>query len=284
MDPQAAKQRGRIDYSLGHYAFWSAVFGPASDRLVDTAGVSPGMRVLDVAAGDGNTALAAARRGATVIAVDITPAQVRRGRTRTEAEGVTVQWVEGDEDRLPFPDVSFDCALCTFGIEGPLDTAVDEMFRVVRRGGVIGFTEWTGEGVVGALWEPLLGFASPDAEHQQDADDWGNEDRVRSRLSKHSSVIDLRRQVLQARFESVDRFCTDFWQNDPEIRALDAELAPHQRSVLRSQLRRLIADRNKAPDRGLVLELNYLLTVAHKRKRGTRASRAGYHPQRDTGK
>jgi hypothetical protein len=77
-------------------------------------------------------------------------------------------------------------------------------------------------------------------------------------------VIDLRRQVLLARFESVDRFCTDFWQNDPEIRALDVVLAPDQRSVLQSQLRRLIADRNMAPGRGLALELNYLLTVAHK--------------------
>jgi SAM-dependent methyltransferase len=159
------------------------------------------MRVLDVAAGEGNTALAAARRGATVIAVDITPAQVRRGRIRTEAEGAMVRWAEADEDRLPFRDVSFDCALCTFGIEGPLDAAVDEMFRVVRRGGVVGFTEWTGEGVVGALWEPLSGFASPKME-QQETDDWGNEDHVRSRLSKHASLIDLRRQVLQGRFES----------------------------------------------------------------------------------
>jgi len=263
MDPQAAKQRGRIDYSLGRYSFWSAVFEPTSDRLIDAAGVSPGMRVLDVAAGDGNTALAAARRGATVIALDITPAQVRSGRLRTEAEGAAVQWVEGDEDRLPFLDVTFDCALCTFGIEGPLDAAVDEMFRVVRRGGVVGFTEWTGEGVVGALWEPLSGFSSPNVE-QQDTDDWGNEDHVRSGLSKHASVIDLRRQVLLASSESVDQFCTDFWQNDPEIRALDAVLAHDQRSVLRSQLRRLIADRNTAADRGLVLELNYLLTVAHK--------------------
>ena len=227
-------------------------------------GCVAGNAVLDVAAGDGNTALAAARRGATVIAVDITPAQVMRGRIRTEAEGAMVRWAEGDQDRLPFRDVSFDCALCTFGIEGPLDAAVDEMFRVVTRGGVVGFTEWTGEGVVGALWEPLSGFASPDAEQQQDADDWGNEDGVRSRLSKHSSVIELLRQVLLARFESVDRFCTDFWQNDPEIRALDAVLTPDQRSVLRSQLRRLIADRNTAPDSALVLELNYLLTVAHK--------------------
>jgi SAM-dependent methyltransferase len=264
MDPQTAKQRGRIDYSLGRYSFWSTVFGPASDRLVDTAGVSPRMRVLDVASGDGNTALAAVRNGATVIALDITPAQVRRGRLRTEAEGAAVRWVEGDEDRIPFPDVAFDCALCTFGIEGPLDAAVDEMFRVVRRGGVVGFTEWTGEGVVGALWEPLSGFASPGTEQQQDADDWGNEDRVRSRLSKHSSVIDLLRQVLLARFESVDRFCTDFWENDPEIRALDPVLTPDQRSVLRSQLHRLIAERNTAPESGLVLELNYLLAIACK--------------------
>jgi ubiquinone/menaquinone biosynthesis C-methylase UbiE len=154
MDPQTAKQRGRIDYSFGRYSFWSTVFGPASDRLVDAAGVSPAMQVLDVASGDGNTALAASRLGATVVALDITPAQVRRGRLRTEAEGAAVQWVEGDEDRLPFPDATFDCALCTFGIEGPLDAAVDEMFRVVRRGGVVGFTEWTGEGVVGLFGNP----------------------------------------------------------------------------------------------------------------------------------
>jgi SAM-dependent methyltransferase len=263
MDPQAAKQRGRIDYSLGRYSFWSAVFEPTSDRLIETAGVSPGMRVLDVAAGDGNTALAAARGGAMVIAVDITPAQVRRGRMRTEAEGAMVQWVEGDEDRLPFRDVSFDCALCTFGIEGPLDAAVDEMFRVVRRGGVVGFTEWTGEGVGGALWEPLSGFASPKME-QQDIDDWANEDHVRSRLSNHASLIDLRRQVLQGRFESVDRFCADFWQSDPEMRALDAVLTPDQRNVFLSRLRRLIADWNMATDGRLVLELSYLLTVAHK--------------------
>jgi ubiquinone/menaquinone biosynthesis C-methylase UbiE len=263
MDPQTAKQQGRIDYSLGRYAFWSAVFEPTSDRLADTAGVSPGMQVLDVAAGDGNTALAAARRGATVIAVDITPAQVRRGRRRTEAEGAAVQWLEGDEDRLPFPDVSFDCALCTFGIEGSLDTGVDEMFRVVRRGGVVGFTEWTGKGVVGALWEPLSGIESPKVE-KQDTDDWGNEDHVRSRLSEFASLIDLRRQVLQGRFESVDRFCTDFWQSDPEMRALDAVLAPDERAVFLSQLRRLVADWNTETDGSLVLELSYLLTVAHK--------------------
>ena len=108
------------------------------------------------------------------------------------------------------------------------------------------------------------GFASPKME-QQETDDWGNEDHVCSRLSTHASLIDLRRQVLQGRFESVDRFCTDFWQSDPEMRALDVVLAPDQRSVLRAQLRRLIADGNIATDGRLVLELSYLLTVAHKR-------------------
>jgi SAM-dependent methyltransferase len=237
MDPREAREQARIDYSLGRYSFWSAIFEPSSHRLVDVAGVSLSTRVLDVAAGDGNTALAAARRGATVMAVDITPAQVRRGRVRTQAEGSTVQWVEGDEDRLPFQEGSFDCALCTFGIEGRLDAAVDEMFRVVRPGGVVGFTEWTGEGFVGALEGLQASFASGREERHDGADGWGNERFVRSRLEARASLIDVSAEMLHCRSESVDRFCADCWRSDPEMRALDQVLSSDRRLAFQSQLR-----------------------------------------------
>ena len=264
MEQQTASQGAGIDYSLGRYSFWSSVFEPSSELLVDVAGVSPNMRVLDVAAGDGNTALAAARRGATVTAVDITPAQVRRGRMRTEAEGATVEWVEGDEDRLPFPGGSFDCALCTFGIEGPLDAAVEEMFRVVKPGGVVGFTEWTGEGVVNGLEELHSSFAFPEKERHPATAGWGSEDYVRLRLKPHARLVDTSPQVLQGRFESVDRFCADIWRSDPEMRALDEVLSPDGQRLFLSQLRRLVADWNSATDGSLVIDLNYLLSVAHK--------------------
>lgn len=147
MDRETAQWPETIDYSLGDYSFLSSIFEPSSQVLVDAAGVSTDMHVLDVAAGDGNTALAAARRGAAVTALDISPAQLERGRKRTEAAGLAVQWVEGDADRLPFADGSFDCALSTFGIdEGNVNRVVAEMLRVVKPGGVIGITDWTREG------------------------------------------------------------------------------------------------------------------------------------------
>ena len=134
-------------FERGDYSFWSRLFRPASESLVEAAAVSVGARVLDVAAGDGNTAFTAADVGADVTAVDPSPSQIERGRLRSEAS--PVRWVLARGERLPFADGSFDHVLDTFGdnLDEPTSRpALEEMARVVRPGGVIGFTHWIREG------------------------------------------------------------------------------------------------------------------------------------------
>ena len=102
-------------WGLGDYSSCRALLEPAARELSDACAVSAGQEVLDVAAGDGNFALACAREGASVVASDLAPAMVERGRARTEAEGYEIEWVEADAEELPFEDARFDCAGSVFG-------------------------------------------------------------------------------------------------------------------------------------------------------------------------
>ena len=146
----------RIFFAAGDYSFWSRILEPASQSLVEATRVGAGGRVLDVAAGDGNTALAASRRGAIVTALDPSQAQIERGRQRARMENSPIAWVRADGRRLPFAHSSFDGCLDSFGEE----MTVVEMLRVVRSGGVVGIAEWTGEGFFGAYVE-LIRRSSP---------------------------------------------------------------------------------------------------------------------------
>ena len=252
-------------FATGDYSFWSRIFEPSSEALIDAARVLTGDRVLDVASGNGNTALAAARRGANVTALDLSPAQIERGRSRSLMDGKPLTWVEGDAGLLPFRDGSFDCAFNSFG-----DVIVlEEMLRVVQPGGVVGITEWTGESFVGAmteLYEGLGLYASlePGAGAARSGPRWGQEDYVRARLAPHTDHIDIRRQVITARFESVKRLCDELAQKDPYVHEIHEQLSSEQLEGLSEGLRRLVAGWNRADDDGLLLDLSYLLTVAHK--------------------
>jgi len=147
--------------------------------------------VLDVAAGDGNTALAAARRGAVVTAVDITPAEIERGRRRAEAERLAVEWLEANAQELPFRDASFDCVLSTFGValEPYGERAAPEMFRVVRSGGVVGATKWADEGYFARLDE-LEAKVVP--ERRDVLLERLTEEEAAGRFALHSSSVEVR--------------------------------------------------------------------------------------------
>lgn len=264
VEPGTAKGRESDLYASGDYSFWSSIFEPSSEPLIEAASASVGNRVLDVAAGNGNTALAAARRGAIVAALDISPVQIERGRIRARIEGRLVASVEGDAGGLPFPDGGFDCSLNSFGDE----IAVEEMFRVVRPGGVVGITEWTGEGFFGGLEElqasPTLGVQGGQASPL-----WGREDYVRTALDPSADSIDMHRHVISARFESVDSFCNELQRKDSEVHILHQQLSFRQWRRFSEELHRLAAEWNIAGDGSLLLELNYLLTVASKRQAAT---------------
>ena len=141
-------------WGLGEYPELSEALRPAAEALADACAVSAGQEVLDVAAGDGNFAIACAREGASVVASDLSPGMVERGRARSEAEGYDVEWVEADVEALPFDDASFDCVGSVFGaMIAPRPRVVaEELFRVVRPGGTVGMTAWTPRGFSAELF------------------------------------------------------------------------------------------------------------------------------------
>ena len=150
-DLDAVKNRQQQTWAAGNYAVFAAPFMIVSETLCEAVDLRAGSRVLDVACGAGNTALAAARRFAEAVGVDYVPALLARGRERAAAERLPVAFQEGDAEALPFPDASFDVVLSTFGVMFAPDQAraAAELLRVCRPGGTIGLANWTPEGFTG---------------------------------------------------------------------------------------------------------------------------------------
>src|SRR6266576_3823895 len=151
VDIAAIKQRSAHVWGLGDYTLLGKMLEPAASALVDACAVSAGQEVLDVAAGNGNFAVLSAREGASVTALDISPRQVELGRSRTEDEGLSIDWIEGDAEDLPFEDERFECVGTVFGamLAPRPEVAAREMFRVVRPGGTVGMANWTKDGFQG---------------------------------------------------------------------------------------------------------------------------------------
>jgi SAM-dependent methyltransferase len=172
---------------------------PLGPRLVEACAIAPGMRVLDVAAGTGNAAIPAAQLGATVTASDLTPELLEAGRRRAEAQGVELEWAEGDAEDLPFDDESFDVVMSSIGaMFAPHHRDVaDELVRVCRPGGTIALLSWTPEGMIGALFRTMALFAPPPPPGAQPPPLWGREDHVRELFGDRVEWRTLERDVLE---------------------------------------------------------------------------------------
>lgn len=176
------KTRHRAMWASGDYPSMVETFLlPLGPQLVEACGIEEGMSVLDVAAGTGNASLPAAARGAQVTASDLTPELLDAGRARAEAQGLTLDWVVADAERLPFEDASFDVVMSSIGaMFAPHHQAVaDELVRVCRPGGTIGMLNWTPEGMIGALFRTMGPFAPPPPPGAQPPPLWGSEQHVR---------------------------------------------------------------------------------------------------------
>lgn len=190
------KREQELLYAAGEYSALSAVLAPAAADLVAAAGVVAGDRVLDVAAGDGSAALVAAARGASVVATDLSPVQVARGRARSAAEAAAVAWQVADAEALPFPKASFDVVLSSFGAVFAPDpfAAAGELSRVCRPGGAVALTAWPPDALMGrltaAIRERLPSF--PDPEHG-----WGVEASARRFLDPYADVVRCERRTLR---------------------------------------------------------------------------------------
>jgi ubiquinone/menaquinone biosynthesis C-methylase UbiE len=240
VDLAAVKARQQTTWASGDFAVIGTTLQLVGESLCEAADLDAGSKVLDVACGNGNATLAAARRFCRVTGLDYVPALLERARERADAEGLSIDFIEGDAEALPFSDASFDAALSTYGVMFAPDQerAARELHRVVRPGGVIGLANWTPEGFVGKMLTtvgkhvpPPPGVASPVY--------WGREERLRELFPDVRAMRTERREFI-FRYESADHFVELFRRYyGPTHKAFAALEAPRQ-AILADELAALV--------------------------------------------
>jgi len=194
------KTRHRAMWASGDYPDMVETFlTPLGPKLVAAAGIAPGERVLDVAAGTGNASIPAAATGARVVASDLTPELLEAGRARAAAAGVELDWQEADAEHLPFEDESFDVVMSSIGVmfAPQHQQAADELVRVCRPGGRIALLSWTPEGMLGALFRTMRPFMPAPPPGAQPAPLWGSEDHLRELFGDRVAFGTLERETLE---------------------------------------------------------------------------------------
>jgi ubiquinone/menaquinone biosynthesis C-methylase UbiE len=210
-DLAAIKQRQQQTWASGDYAAVAARIALTAERLCDTADLHAGWRVLDVATGSGNAAIAAARLGCEVVGVDYVPALLDRARGRAAAEALELELVEGDAEALPFPDASFDAVISVFGCMFAPDHAqtAAELLRVARPGGTIAVASWTPQGFIGELFRTIAVHVPPPAGLQPPML-WGTEEHLRRLFGAEVASLEVTKRTFTFRFRSPAEFVSFF--------------------------------------------------------------------------
>jgi SAM-dependent methyltransferase len=267
-DPAEIKQRQQVMWAAGDYPEIATTIEPVAHEVVAAVGVQAGETLLDVATGSGNAALEAARRGASVTGLDLTPELLEAARARAAAEGVEVVFVQGDAEQLPYEDGAFDRVTSVFGAMFAPDQerAAAELLRVCRPGGTVAVAAWTPQGLNGQLFATIGRHMPPPPEGFKPPVLWGVEDAVRALFSAAAEVTCERRRATG----SVRATSTDAWLDytervlGPTVMA-KAALEPQGRwAAARADLRALYEQHDEAGDGSLLAHPEYLLTVARK--------------------
>jgi len=260
-DLAAVKARQRTMWGLGDYAVVGTTLPIVAESLCEAAEVMPGERVLDVATGHGNTALAAARRFAEATGVDYVPSLLERARERAAAERLRVEFREGDAEALPCPDGAFDAVLSTFGVMFAPDQerAARELGRACRPGGRIGLACWTPEGFIGELFKAVGRHVPPPAGLRSPAL-WGTEARLRELFGGAARELRATRRTFAFRYASPGHFVEVFrrWYG-PTVAAFAALDAGGQQA-LAADLEALAARHHRGGP-GLVVPGEYLEAI-----------------------
>lgn len=256
------KERQRATWSAGDYASLSPHIRGMGERVVARAGVEPGMSVLDVACGDGNAAFPAARAGGRVTGLDIAPALLDAGRARAEAEGLDIEWIEGDAEALPYGDDTFDRVFSTVGhMFAPRHRrTADEMARVCRSGGLVAICCWTPEGTVGDVFRASGAFMPPPPDYASPPILWGTEDHVRDMFGAVATGFEFERHYATVEWESPESFNDEFADRFPPLVTARAMLG-ERFEALHGQLLEIWKARNEADDGTLRLPQEYLQSI-----------------------
>ncbi|WP_137916956.1 class I SAM-dependent methyltransferase [Hydrogenophaga sp. 2FB] len=262
----AIKTRQQAAWASGDYAVIGTTLQIVGESLAEACDLRTDERVLDVAAGNGNATLAAARRGAQVTSTDYVDTLLQRGAERARAERLDVTFQVADVEELPFQDASFDAVLSTFGVMFAPDHArsAAEMARVCRPGGRIGLANWTPEGFIGQLFK-VLGRHVPPPAGVQPPSLWGTESHLRELFGESAAKIDATPRTFNFRYRSAAHFIDVFrtWYG-PVHKAFGA-LPPDKAQTLESDLTELLNRLNRAGPKTLVVPSEYLEIVVTRR-------------------
>lgn len=256
--------RQRAAWEAGAYGEIAPTLESASLALVDRLEIAEGQEVLDVACGTGNAAIPAARSGASVIGLDLVPALLDQARGRASAAAVEVEFIEGDAERLPFEDNSFDRVISVFGVMFAPDQprAAAELVRVCRAGGLIGVCAWTPEGLNGKLFALLGSRLPPPGPGFTPPTLWGSEDRIRELFADAGSEPEFERRSVVNEAGSVAEWVDFHTRSLPPLLALRPALeAAGQWEAVIADMTAAYEEANQATDGTLQLEAEYLLSV-----------------------
>lgn len=263
LDGLKAKQQKT--WASGDYGAVAALIHPMSEALVQAADLSAGSRVLDVATGTGNAAIAAARCLCEVTAVDYVTELMDRGRARAEAEHLPVTFREGDAERLPCDDGEYDAVLSVVGVMFAPDQeqAAAELLRVCRPGGTIALANWTPDGFIGHLFK-TVGRHVPPPPGVRPAVEWGDEARLRELFGDRVTGLRVTRREFVFRFASADAFADYFRTHyGPTLKAFEA-LDEAAGKLLRDDLVELADRYNAATDGTVKIPSAYAEVLAYK--------------------
>ncbi len=262
-DYAAIKQRQHATWASGDYAVVGTTLQLVGERLCDAIDLRAGERVLDVAAGNGNATLAAARQFTQVTSTDYVEALLERGKERATAERLPVTFKQADAEALPFDDGRFDVALSTFGIMFAPDQekAASELSRVVRAGGRIGLASWTPKGFIGQLFK-IMGGHVPLPAGVRSPVFWGTEARLGELFPGHQ--LQASKQIFNFRYRSARHWLEVFrTYYGPTNRAFAALDAPKQ-AALEAELLELLDRMNRGGKDTLIVPSEYLEAVITK--------------------
>ena len=265
-DLAAIKQRQQATWASGDFAVIGTTLQIVGEMLAEAADVRAGERVLDVAAGNGNATLAAARRFADVTSTDYVPALLDKGAARARAEQLQVRFQVADAEALPFADAGFDVALSTFGAMFAPDHArvAGELLRVVRPGGRIGLANWTPEGFIGRLFKIVGAHVPPPAGLSSPAL-WGTEAHLERLFGAGAASLHCTRRQFQFRYRSAAHWLQVFRDYYGPTHKAFAALDAAGRQALERDVTRLLEESNTAGPASLVVPAEYLEVVVVKR-------------------
>jgi SAM-dependent methyltransferase len=265
-DLKAIKTKQQAAWSSGDYAIIGTTLQIVGEQLAEALDLRAGQKVLDIAAGNGNITLAAARRWCDVTSTDYVEALLSRGRKRAEAEGLPVTFQKADAEDLPFADKSFDAVVSTFGgmFSPDQSRTASEMLRVCKSGGRIGLANWTPEGFIGQMFKTIGKHLPPPAGVKPPAL-WGTREWMETAFRAEASSLETERRNFVFRYRSAQHFLDVFRRYyGPMLKAFEA-LDDRGRHALAHDIIDLIGRLNRSGDETMVVPGEYLEVVVTRR-------------------